>query len=763
MGLDEAILAQVVRNPSTFTELVAAGVTEDDFIEENKKVWRYVSRIKREHDRIPSADQLLHRFDWIELPKTRKRDLTIQLADLKRRTEHNQLVHILREAADLLGDPDDINEAKEFILHQVNGLSVRNGKSAIRDLFSPDVRKEMVAELRRRKSIETVGIPTGLHKFDTICGGMMKGRFITTLARTGKGKAQPLSAKVLTPSGWKKIGDLNVGSTVCCPDGSTALVQKVFPQGRKPIYRLTFSDGAKTRATAEHLWKTQTRNERRRGEWSTKTTREIAASLKHGSYWNHYVPLIDPIDQASPLLPVDPYVVGVLLGDGHIRTRRGTTEILLSSADQELIDRVNDLLPEGATFQKRTQYDYRLIDTNGRPWHSSPLRQSIVEMGMGSGLAHEKRIPKIYMQGSAKDRLAVLQGLLDTDGSPANRTSAEYCSSSKKMAAQVRRLVWSLGGVATWSVKKTTHKDAYRLYVTLPEGTEYFRLSRKQNRIVPGQKLGRAVRTVRKVELIGHEEAQCVLIDHPDHLYITDNYVVTHNTWINLLFAREAVIAGGTVMLFPLEMTLFETAARLYTLFSARTQKDRVLKNLDLQSGNVSIKKVVRFLNFLEDHYAGQLYIADVGSIMDPMTVDRIRSEFELHKSVDVGWIDYIQLMRSTANRDARGDERIKELSNGCKAMAQNFDIVMGCSAQANREATRGGFLLPTADHVGLGDSIGQDSDQIISLAQKGKYLFYGVTKNRHGPQIGKTRLKFFPDEGLITEARDEDQDEEES
>lgn len=224
-------------------------------------------------------------------------------------------------------------------------------------------------------------------------------------------------------------------------------------------------------------------------------------------------------------------------------------------------------------------------------------------------------------------------------------------------------------------------------------------------------------------------------------------------SWLNLLFVASAVTYGAKVVLYPLEMSLEDTALRLYTIFSCKMMgPSKSLKNLDLLNGVVSPKKVARFLAMLEDRYQGQLFVADMGTMSDPYTVERIDSETELYKP-DLFWIDYITLMKSPVGRDGAEDHTtIKALSNGVKQIAVRRKCVGGVSAQVNREAIRGHSFLPRLENIAYGDSIGQDSDHVIGANRKDEHLYYALVKNRHGPETGKIRVKFAVNEGDISE-----------
>lgn len=232
-------------------------------------------------------------------------------------------------------------------------------------------------------------------------------------------------------------------------------------------------------------------------------------------------------------------------------------------------------------------------------------------------------------------------------------------------------------------------------------------------------------------------------------------------SWLNLLFVASAVVHGGKVGLYPLEMTLEESALRLYTIFSSKLMgPSKALRNLDLANGRVSKTKIVRLMNLLEDKYEGQLYLADIGSMLDPYTVERVEAEQEIY-GFDMQWIDYLTLMKAPGiGRDGGEDHTtVKALSNGMKQIAVRHGSVSGVSAQVSRMAISGRAFLPRLEHIAYGDSIGQDADHVVSLNRKGEYLYYGMVKNRHGPEIGKTRVKFAVDVGTIEETTDQDDD----
>lgn len=225
-------------------------------------------------------------------------------------------------------------------------------------------------------------------------------------------------------------------------------------------------------------------------------------------------------------------------------------------------------------------------------------------------------------------------------------------------------------------------------------------------------------------------------------------------TWIDLLAVAHAVQHGSKFILYPLEMSLYETATRLYTLFSQQMfGADRVLKNFDLNNGSANTMKVKRFLSTLEERFTGQLLVADVGALADPYTIERIEAEVDIHKP-DGFWVDYLTLLKPPGGAGGGDDgwQAVRQLSSGIKNIAMRRNVVGGCSAQVNREAIRANVFLPRLEHIAYGDSIGQDADRVISLNRKGRYLYYSLVKNRHGAEFGSRKVRFDPDNGILKE-----------
>lgn len=331
--------------------------------------------------------------------------------------------------------------------------------------------------------------------------------------------AQPLDARILTPDGWTTMGALSIGDMVVGADGKPTEVIGVHPKGERLVYEVEMTDGAKTRCCDHHFWTV------RRGvghKWQTKRLREIIGDEKRpGAYWQ--IPALEPVEFAPKgPQPLDAYLLGVLLGDGCFPLEEG---VGLTCADDEILDAVRARVPDGIELRHQARYNWRLPATSRtRP---NPLRAGLRELGLLGCKAAEKFVPDAYLYGTPDQRFDLLCGLMDTDGSISKHNQMSFSSASPEMAQQVQFLVRSLGGVAT--IKKwvgTGNHDVNVVYLRMTRPP--FKLSRKRDRWrMPKRQMTRGIRSITPLKV---EHVQCIEVAAADHLYVTDDLILTHNT-----------------------------------------------------------------------------------------------------------------------------------------------------------------------------------------------------------------------------------------
>jgi phosphate starvation-inducible PhoH-like protein len=436
-----------------------------------------------------------------------------------------------------------------------------------------------------------------------------------------RGRAQPLTADVLTPDGWRKIGDLAVGDLVVGSDGLPTPVLGIYPQGRKEVFRVTTQDGASTLACGEHLWTVRTPDDRSHGRPSrVLQTQDMIGRLRRGHVHRFELPLVDPVEFVPQDVPIAPYALGLLLGDGCLST---TTTPAFATADPELAEALEAELP-GIELKRKTQVDYVLRHIHGGRGGvivANPVTVALRELGLAGTRSNTKFVPESYRLNSAAVRLALLQGLFDSDGGPVvqrGRTCrVQYSTCSERLRDDVVFLVRSLGGVACWRRRaadgrkpglargRAVHyrNDAYVIDIRLPEGIEPFRLERKRA-LYNATGGGRPMRFIDAIEPAGETETVCIQVAAADSLYVTDDLIVTHNT-LNDAF----IILDEAQNTTPEQMKMFLTRLG----FGAKIVVTGDVTQVDLPGGTTSGLRIVReILRDVDDVHFAELSSSDV-------------------------------------------------------------------------------------------------------------------------------------------------------
>ncbi|TCR17305.1 PhoH family protein [Streptomyces sp. BK205] len=435
-----------------------------------------------------------------------------------------------------------------------------------------------------------------------------------------RGRAQPLFTNVLTPDGWRPIGELQVGDLVVGSNGEPTPVLGVYPQGEKDVYRVTAQDGAWTLACGEHLWTVRTRDDKRRDKpWRVLETQEMIGNLRAAHYRRYELPMLTaPVQFPERKVPMDPYALGLLLGDGCLT---GSTTPSFATEDCELAQALEAALP-GVTLRHKGGPDYVLnrIKSHGDVVTlENPVTRVMRELDLLRTRSHTKFVPDDYLYNSAEVRLAVLQGLLDSDGGPVTQKDrtcrVQYSTASILLRDDVISLVQSLGGVAytrrrlaedrTQGTALAAHRyDSHVVDIRLPEGIEPFRLARKRDKYHAAGGGGRPMRFIDSIEPAGREETVCIQVAAEDSLYITQDYLLTHNT-LNDAF----IILDEAQNTSPEQMKMFLTRLG----FDSKIVITGDVTQVDLPNGTKSgLRQVQDILEGVEDVHFSRLSSQDV-------------------------------------------------------------------------------------------------------------------------------------------------------
>lgn len=575
---------------------------------------------------------------------------------------------------------------------------------------------------------QTRGVPTGFSDIDRLITGLTPGRVVIVGARPGVGKALSLDTPLPTPTGWTTMGEVSIGQQLIGADGHPCLVTNATAvMSGHPCYMMTFDDDTTVIADANHQWMTTTRASRRSGGNSAiRTTQEIADTIRVGSdnRTNHAVELAQPIELPEVDLPIDPYVFGVWLGDGTSNGAQVTTP------DLEVVSEI-----------RKAGYPCRKLLAKFL-WSLSPgyvaekgeFLESLRELGVWKN----KHIPSAYLRASRDQRFALLQGLMDSDGTVGTAHRCSFDVTSEPLAIGFADLIASLGIKFTYKKKivkgsRMSRSVCYRIGFTTTDPV--FRLSRKAARLPDSTRSTTQQRMVVNVEPIESVPVRCVEVDSADHMYLaTLSMIPTHNSLFGTNVALNIAVRDNLpTFISSMEMSRQEVTQRILAAHAR-------ISLTGLEHGNTSSAGwdaiarasdvVMNMPIIIEDNPAQSLASLRAG----------VRRTIKQVGSLPLVVVDYLQLMRPADSRVNR-NEQIGEITRGLKIMAREFDTCIMAMAQLNRESAGS---RPTLVNLRESGSIEADADVVILLHRgetSSHELEVLVEKNRSGPR-GSTALQ---------------------
>jgi len=555
------------------------------------------------------------------------------------------------------------------------------------------------------------GIKTGYERFDRVTSGMQPTNFIIVAARPAMGKELSNNARVYTANGYKLMGEIKQGDKVLGSNGKECNVTNVFPQGLKDTYRIHFDDGSHVDCGLEHQWEVSTRSTRRAGkEAIVMTTKEMIGNVTlNDGRKNFSIKMCEPLQFKYKEPVINPYLLGALIGDGSF----SSGGIRFSNSENDVIQKVELYLPEDCSIRRIDEYDYYL----------GGMKEYIKEIGLLGLRSYEKFIPKEFLYNIVPVRVALLRGLIDTDGFVclSGRNGIEYSTSSKRLCDDILELVRGLGGKASFKVKKTHYrkegvkiecKDSYRMYLSLPESIIPVS-SMKHLAKYNGKKQYHA-KFITNIEKLGtQEEMTCIAVDADDCLYVTDGCTLTHNTQFALGVIRNASIKDDKKGLFiSCEMDEVQLMKRIIAV-------DSGIPGYSLKRGNLTPSERGRYersrkriINSGVKIVAGSFTIADVLSLI---------YKLKHSEGLDYVVIDYIQ-KNTSPNAQNRTNE-VGDVSRKLKDAANDLKIPIIALAQLSRAVEHRVDKKPQLSDLRESGDIEQDADIVTFLYRPSYYM----------------------------------------
>ena len=393
-----------------------------------------------------------------------------------------------------------------------------------------------VADFKQDTVIDYGDRNMGLYDYqEEAVQAMMNAKYGILKALTGSGKGLPLCAKIYTPDGYVRNGDLKIGDSVLNSYGGVSRVTGIYDRGKQFCYKVTFTDDTSVVCDKDHLW-TVKDHQTGAKDWKTMDTQalyKLGTKRNCGGHrWE--IPVAQPVQFAERKVRIDPWLLGVLLGDGSI----ANTEVSASNSEQDILDRVKAIANCDVYFRK------------GRVsmilWDKGSLHYRLMDYGLTKCHSWDKFIPKDYIYNSVDVRLKVLQGLIDTDGSVVG-SNVTITSTSRQLMEDCLEIVQSLGGTGriqtrhtryTYNGEKRDGRESYRLSIKLYQFEPFSSEKHKKNS-APREKYVSAYRRIKEITITAPRVTRCITVDSDDSLYLTDGMVVTHNTQMGIALIKR--------------------------------------------------------------------------------------------------------------------------------------------------------------------------------------------------------------------------------
>ena len=647
------------------------------------------------------------------------------------------------DAVKIVSYPEDCKD--------INEVLVKHGRDKVRECFdtASDIKPDGIIEIG---DVKTIGIES-LDRILSFKTGMLT--IVTGIP--SHGKALSLDTPLPTPEGWTTMGDVKLGDRLYDDKGKICMVTFVTPvQYNRNCYKVTFSDGSEIICDEEHLWVTRD-DKARRSEYNyrkriqrngtnkilshgtdqsykrtfpkERTTKEIMESLyvENGKRTNHAVALQGMLEGGKCDTPLHPYVLGVWLAEG-------TTGFCgVTTGDKEIVERIASLGYE--VVKRKDKYSYGI--------------HGIVPGLRELGILNNKRIPKDYLRLPHEQRLELMRGMMDGDGTCHKDGTCSYSTSIKELADDFYELVMTMGTKATITSKMATVNEKrtklnYR--VNFRPSFKCFTLERKNAMI--HEKYAEDVnwRYIRKIEKVNSVPVKCIQVDSENHMYLCGRSMIpTHNTYaLNFMLARLNIIHDWKVAFFSPEFyPVREHIAQIIeTIGGARFKSS----NYQKQSYDILKDYISRNFFWIDPDDT------DINSILE-------RAKYLIRKKgIRAMVIDPFNSVTDKEKGGQKQDEYISDFLQKVRWFARKYDVAMFLVMHPTKQQKLESGLYPVCDLYSCkgASEIYDKADIGITIwrNEHEDYAEFHVTKIkfRHLGEKGKATFRFNVNNGRYSE-----------
>lgn len=748
------------------------------------------------------------------------KDFEYDVGELKKRFKVKtvkKMKDTLEEKMSNGADPDTILKEMALNIQKTNVLN--DGRSHVQKSAGDyiDEFKDRY-ESKKNSTVESPEILTGYSMIDSVTGGFSPSELIVIGGETNAGKLLTLDTPLPTPNGFVNMGDISPGDKVFGRDGKVCTVVSESNIEITNGWKFIFSDGSEVISHDNHEWLTFDRKEQvnlnkhtpefraKRRERRTsravkktkpwlaeanknrkynllpaptgtiRTSKEIAETLYVGKgksrRKNHAIPIAEAIELPEKDLIIDPYLFGYWLGDGT------SAEGAITTMDPEIITAFEE---KYKLLRKNTRTYKNGITSKASTYWFKDLRTDLTKLQV----VKNKHIPHDYLWASKEQRLALLQGLMDSDGFASKNGSIDFVNTNKKIAYGAYQLVQSLGK------RCTITKGEAKLYgkVTGPKWTvrfafdkPAFRLKRKaeRQRFISKNKFRYITEAIRVHNL----PMKCIQVDSPDHLYLcTKHFIPTHNSMLlsNMsiqMWLQQNTIdtdkndfkRGYSILYFSLEMPYEDCFDR----FLARVADIPQRSIRDAKLNEEEIQRRDKALKFIKDYQEAGNYF-NIVDVPRNVTIEEVELRFQdalLQFRPDVVVVDYMGLMHDPAKAKEQDWLKMGAIAASLHEFSRAYDCVMltavqltdikrGAKNKGDQEEHQkvGVHRIGRSSHIMHHVNIGIQIESRLNERSL-EDMRYHVIKNRKGPLGQGNLIKNFECASLYDVPFIEDQNE---
>lgn len=528
-----------------------------------------------------------------------------------------------------------------------------------------------------------VPMPTGIESLDKILeGGLGKGELGVIIGPSSFGKSQPLDARILTPDGYKLMGSINVGDNVIGRDGLPYKVSNIFPQGLRPIYKVSFSNGTSCECDEEHLWSVLINGDK---EYKTIKLSDIKElDIKRNKV---LIPNAKAVKFNERKLDVHPYIIGYIV-DGNRKDKN--------------------------------------------------------KLKIVGGLLNIKTIPNDYLFNIVENRSYLLQGLIDSKGIVNKNGTITFSSKNFDLIEQVQFLVMSLGGYASLNKNITYSKvgkhfkkcNVYSLNIIMSDENLPLLNLKNKNKINYKEKEIR----ITNIEYVGEKDAQCIMVDSKEHLYITEDFIVTHNTSMTTAIA-------GFVSTYACEANNNKGFKVLQIVFEDRVkqiQRKHFGRITGVESKDLGKPEYIDKVREQIEHYENKEMMEENLRILRLPSGEKTAWDIEriIKRFINNGFrpdlviVDYFECLAHKGNSQKTEWEQEGKTMRKFEAMAGDLNIGFWIPLQGTKESVTA--ELVTMDKAGGSFKKIQIAHIVLSISRTSEDIAenkarIGILKNRAG------------------------------